>query len=170
MQRSRVQTRITRPLGSNVPSPRVGSARILLSVPSGIGHAMSIAICSIPPPRRRFNLFERMPAWLYLSPALVMISATVLVPLLYALWLSVHADGPNILVQTPFVGLKNYSAVFTSPDFIASGGRTFYFAAVSLAIQLPVGMAIALLLNEKFVGRNFLRALILIPGALPTIV
>jgi multiple sugar transport system permease protein len=99
-----------------------------------------------------------------------MIAGTVLVPLLYALWLSVHADGPNILVQTPFVGLKNYIAVFTSPDFIASAGRTFYFAAVSLSIQLPVGMAVALLLNEKFVGRNFLRALILIPWALPTIV
>jgi ABC-type sugar transport system permease subunit len=131
---------------------------------------MSIAICSTTPVRRRFNLFERAPAWLYLSPAIVMIAGTVLVPLLYALWLSVHADGPNILVQTPFVGLKNYIAVFTSPDFIASAGRTFYFAAVSLSIQLPVGMAVALLLNEKFVGRNFLRALILIPWALPTIV
>ena len=63
-----------------------------------------------------------------------MIAGTVLVPLLYALWLSVHADGPNILVQTPFVGLRNYIEVFTSPDFIASAGRTFYFAAVSLAV------------------------------------
>ena len=120
--------------------------------------------------RPRFNLFDAAPAWLYLSPALVMIAGIFLVPLLYALWLSVHAVNANILVRAPFVGFNNYIAVFTSPDFIASAGRTLYFAAVSFAIQLPLGMGIALLLNEKFVGRNILRALILIPWALPTIV
>jgi ABC-type sugar transport system permease subunit len=120
--------------------------------------------------RRRFSVLERAPAWLYLSPALFLIAGILLVPLLYALWLSVHAVEANILAPAPFVGLKNYVAVFTSPDFIASGGRTLYFAGVSLAIQLPLGMAIALLLNEQFVGRNFLRALILLPWALPTIV
>jgi multiple sugar transport system permease protein/N,N'-diacetylchitobiose transport system permease protein len=116
------------------------------------------------------NVFEVAPAWLYLAPALILVAGILLVPLLYAFWLSVHADNANILTWTPFVGLKNYISVFTSPDFIASASRTFYFAAVSLAIQLPLGMAIALLLNEKFIGRNILRALILIPWALPTIV
>ena len=131
---------------------------------------MSIAIRSTLPAGRRFNVLRGAPAWLYLWPALLLIVGVLLVPLLYALWLSVHAVEANILVPAPFVGLKNYIAVFTSPDFIASAGRTLYFAGVSLAIQLPLGMAIALLLNEQFVGRNLLRALILIPWALPTIV
>jgi ABC-type sugar transport system permease subunit len=131
---------------------------------------MSIAISTASTSRRRLNFLESAPAWLYLSPALALVSGILLVPLLYALWLSLHADNANILVRTPFVGLKNYISVFTSPDFIASAGRTFYFATVSLAVQLPLGMAIALLLDEKFVGRNVLRALILIPWALPTIV
>jgi ABC-type sugar transport system permease subunit len=131
---------------------------------------MSISIPTASTSRRRLNVLESAPAWFYLSPALVLVGGILLVPLLYAFWLSVHADSANILVWTPFVGLKNYISVFTSPDFIASAGRTFYFATVSLAIQLPLGMAIALLLNEKFIGRNVLRALILIPWALPTIV
>ena len=131
---------------------------------------MSIAISSASTSRRRLNVLESAPAWFYLSPALVLVGGILLVPLLYALWLSLHADNANILVPTAFVGLKNYISVFTSPDFIASAGRTFYFATVSLLLQLPLGMAIALLLNEKFVGRNVLRALILIPWALPTIV
>jgi ABC-type sugar transport system permease subunit len=131
---------------------------------------MSISIPTASTSRRRLNVLESAPAWFYLSPALVLVGGILLVPLLYAFWLSVHADSANILVWTPFVGLKNYISVFTSPDFIASAGRTFYFATVSLAIQLPLGMAIALVLNEKFIGRNVLRALILIPWALPTIV
>lgn len=118
---------------------------------------------------RGFRLREP-PAWFFLSPALVLLGCILLVPLAYAAYLSVHEVNGNILGAAPFVGLKNYVAVFTSPTFLSSAGRTLYFAGVSLLVQFPLGLAIALLLNERFVGRNVLRALILIPWALPTIV
>lgn len=106
----------------------------------------------------------------FLLPALILVGCMLLAPLGYALMLSVHDVRGNILGAAPFVGLKNYHAVFTTPTFIASCGRTLYFAVVSLLVQFPLGMLVALLLNERFVGRDLLRALILIPWALPTIV
>lgn len=120
--------------------------------------------------QRSSGLLREPPAILFLSPALLLIGFILIVPLGYAAYLSLHDVQGNILAPSPFVGLKNYAAVFTSPTFLASTGRTFYFAFVSLAIQLPFGIAVALLLNERFYGRNILRALILIPWALPTIV
>ncbi len=110
------------------------------------------------------------PAILFLSPAMLLIAFVLIVPLCYAAYLSLHDVKGNVLAPSPFVGLSNYVAVFTSPTFLASTGRTLYFAFVSLAIQFPLGIAVALLLNEQFHGRNILRALILIPWALPTIV
>ncbi len=106
----------------------------------------------------------------FLTPAMLLIAFVLILPLGYAAYLSVHDVQGNILAQSPFVGLGNYVAVFTSPTFLASTGRTLYFAFVSLAIQFPLGILVALLLNEQFLGRNILRALILIPWALPTIV
>lgn len=120
--------------------------------------------------QRSSSSLREPPAILFLSPALLLIGFILIVPLGYAAYLSVHDVQGNILAPSPFVGLKNYASVFTSPTFLASTGRTLYFASVSLAIQFPLGIAVALLLNEQFHGRNILRALILIPWALPTIV
>ena len=119
--------------------------------------------------KRPVRLHEPSPVP-FLLPTFVLVGTMLLVPLGYALYLSLHDVRGNILGAAPFVGFNNYLAVFTTPAFLASCGRTLYFAAVSMLVQFPLGMLIALLLNERFVGRNVLRALILIPWALPTIV
>lgn len=111
-----------------------------------------------------------VPAWLYISPAYVLITGVLVVPVTYAAWLSVHEVRANIWDVGPFVGLANYALLIASPDFQAAAWRTLYFVAVSLAIQLPAGLAIALLLNRAFPGRGLVRALVLVPWALPTIV
>jgi ABC-type sugar transport system permease subunit len=105
-----------------------------------------------------------------LSPALVLVAGVVLVPLAYAGWLSLHDVSANPAAAMPYVGLNNYLTVARSAALRNAVGNTVYFAAASLVLQLPLGLAIALLLNEDFRGRNLVRALILIPWALPTIV
>lgn len=103
-------------------------------------------------------------------PAFLAIGVVFIAPLSYALWLSVHDVQANIGVMGAFVGFDNFRKALSSPDFYAATWRTVYFLVVSIGLQVPLGILIALLLNQKFVGQNILRAVILIPWAVPTIV
>lgn len=71
---------------------------------------------------------------------------------------------------THYVWLDNYLYALTDPDFRAAFARTLYFTVVSVAIEGAIGVLVALLLNQRFVGRNVLRVLVILPWALPTIV
>lgn len=123
----------------------------------------------LPRPRQRAAQ-ERTLAATLLLPTLLIVGVTVLVPLMYAFWLSLHNVPANPRAERPFVGLENYISILQTPAFLSALRNTVYFALVSLAIQIPIGLAIALLLDQEFKGRNLVRALILIPWALPTIV
>lgn len=117
------------------------------------------------------NKREQRLAYGLLTPALVVILVTVFVPLVMTLIDSLKYY--NLLDQsrgTPFIGLENYSKLLVNPDFWASLSRTIYFTIVSLVLELVIGIALAVLLNSPFRGRWFLRTIIIIPWAVPTIV
>jgi multiple sugar transport system permease protein/N,N'-diacetylchitobiose transport system permease protein len=111
----------------------------------------------------------------YLLPSFIVIFGVILYPLAYALFISFidltrnvrKLDDPSLW---NFVGLENYRAVLADPEFWHTLGRTFYFTVVSVGLEFALGMAFALLLNEKFAGRGIVRGLMLIPWAFPTIV
>jgi multiple sugar transport system permease protein/N,N'-diacetylchitobiose transport system permease protein len=113
---------------------------------------------------------ERLLALALVFPTIVVVVGVSLGPLLFAGWLSLHDVGINFLGDKPFVGLRNYAEIVENRAFREAIYRTVQFAAVSLLLQLPLGMAGAVLLNQKFAGRNVVRALILIPWAIPTVV
>jgi multiple sugar transport system permease protein len=69
-----------------------------------------------------------------------------------------------------WVGLENFAYALTDPDFRQAFFRSLYFAFVSVGIEVVLGVLVALLLNQQFAGRPFVRALIVLPWALPTIV
>src|SRR5262249_28736327 len=99
----------------------------------------------------------RLPLLLTL-PTLLVVFLVIGVPLVYSLVLSLHRI--NVLTKRwVFVGLQNYTDILPSPDFLAALGRTAYFAAVTVIGGLVLGMAIALILNMSFPGRNFLRSI-----------
>lgn len=92
-------------------------------------------------------------------------------PLARTLWLSftdaaLVGDG----VTPAWVGADNFIYALTDPDFQAALWRTLYFTLVSVAFEGVIGVLVALLLNQKFHGRNVLRVLVILPWALPTIV
>ena len=60
--------------------------------------------------------------------------------------------------------------MFTQPGFVADLGHTVLFTVVSVAIELVVGLALAVVLNKSFQGRGLVRAAILVPWAVPTVV
>ena len=114
---------------------------------------------------------EHRQAWVLLAPMVIMMLLLTAWPLLRTLWLSFTdaalintGTGPN------YIGLDNYLYALTDPDFRDAFGRTLYFTVVSVAIEGVLGVLVALLLNQKFVGRNILRVLVILPWALPTIV
>jgi ABC-type sugar transport system permease subunit len=70
----------------------------------------------------------------------------------------------------PFVGLSNYADAFRDPRFWGALGHTAFFAAVSVSLELLVGLWFALALNRAFKGRGLVRAAVLVPWAIPTVV
>ena len=112
---------------------------------------------------------ERDGFWLLL-PAIAVIFVITLLPVIFTFILS-FTDTPlsNPSPQN-FVGIKNYLGFLLSKDFWNSIWRTFYFTSVSVGLELILGLGIALLINSKPIGWQFLRASLIIPWAVPTIV
>jgi multiple sugar transport system permease protein len=107
--------------------------------------------------------------WLLLAPSLLLIGGLILYPILYNLWLSFFDKHAFMPVQA-FVGLRHYRYFATDPEFWSSFYYGVVYAAVTMAFQLVLGVAAALLLNEAFRGRNLLRGVVLFPYLIPTIV
>ena len=68
------------------------------------------------------------------------------------------------------VGFQNYTDLFTDPVAMGSLQRTIVFVAASVALELLIGLVMALMMNEVVHGRGVLRAAVLIPWAIPTVV
>ncbi|HET9955303.1 MAG TPA: extracellular solute-binding protein, partial [Polyangiaceae bacterium] len=108
---------------------------------------------------------------LLIAPTLLCVVLLTLVPLWSAIADSLHAhDLRKPWLGRPFVGLANYSEVFGAGRFWGALVRTTLFTLVSVSLELVAGLAGALLLARTFRGRGLMRALALLPWALPTVV
>ena len=114
---------------------------------------------------------EQRQAWVLLAPMIIVMLLLTAWPLLRTIWLSFTDAALIGSGETPgWIGLENYVYALTDPDFQTSILRTLYFTVVSVAFEGVIGVLVALLLNQKFAGRNVLRVLVILPWALPTIV
>ncbi len=110
-------------------------------------------------------------AWIMLTPALIIVFGAVGYPLLRTLLLSFTSSRLTALAQPlEFVGLQNYLGALTNTGFQEAAAHTVYFVLVSVFLELLLGVLVALLLNQEFVGRNIVRVLLIVPLALPTVV
>ncbi|MEM2982297.1 MAG: sugar ABC transporter permease, partial [Candidatus Bathyarchaeia archaeon] len=102
-------------------------------------------------------------AYIFMLPAIFSITILSIYPILYSFWLSLL----DYVLTKPgpyeFVGIKNYIDVLGSDYFLRSFGITMKFALETVRMELLIGLALALILNESFKGRGGARALILIP-------
>ena len=97
------------------------------------------------------------------APALVAMLLVMGFPLLYLLYMSFHRWSLISFTPPHFNGVENFTALASDDRFIASLWRTLYFTALGLASNLPAGLGIALLLDQRFPTRNLLRALLILP-------
>jgi ABC-type sugar transport system permease subunit len=105
-----------------------------------------------------------------LAPAMAVFVAITGFPLVYNLWNSLHEVDLADPSASEFVGADNYTALFTDPEFLAALARTTVYTVVSVAVQTAIALGVALVLHKKFRGRGFVRAAVLIPWAVPTVV
>ena len=109
--------------------------------------------------------------WAYVAPALAIVLLVALFPLGWTLWESLHRHDLRMpWLGRPFVGLANYAEILRDARFWGALGHTAFFAVTSIALELVLGLFLALVLNETFRGRGFVRAAVLVPWAIPTVV
>lgn len=108
--------------------------------------------------------------YLLLLPAVVLVLGLVLYPVGYSFWLSLHSKHAYMPIQN-WVGLENFLFFLTDYEgFWRSLWLGTIYAFGTVTLQVVVGVAAALVLNETFIGRGFIRGLTLFPYMLPTIV
>ncbi|PDT83869.1 sugar ABC transporter permease [Sinorhizobium sp. BJ1] len=108
-------------------------------------------------------------AWLLMLPLLVVMIGVIGWPLVDTVRLS-FTDAKLVGTAGRFVGIDNYERMLTGSNFQRALGTTTWFAVVSVAAEMVLGVLAALLLNQRFRGRTALRALMILPWALPTVV
>lgn len=126
----------------------------------------------MPKERRPLTLQDRQArlAWLFLAPCVAVLLAIGLYPLLVTFQLSftnTHAFTP---ADTQWAGTANFTRLLSESDFREALRNTIVFTVVSVSLEFFLGLGIALLIDSEFRARNFTRAAILIPWALPTVV
>jgi len=118
----------------------------------------------------KLRLHSPLTPYLMCSPYLLLLCAFVLGPAVYGIWISLH-DWDFMLPSKPFVGLQNYkdladptSVIFQNFWHGMRATAIFTVASVPFLVLIPLGIAI--MLNRRFRGRSFFRAVIFAPFVL----
>jgi ABC-type sugar transport system permease subunit len=113
--------------------------------------------------------FWRPGPFVFLLPTRASIGAIAIYPVLLGLWLSLR-DTTLASPTDNFVGLGNYSQIFSDSQFWNAWIHTIQFTAASTSLETLFGLMMALILAEQFRGRGIVRAAMLVPWAIPTVV
>jgi trehalose/maltose transport system permease protein len=122
--------------------------------------------------RRRTKLQRRQTrlAWLLLAPALAVVALVALYPLGKTVYQSFTDQEFLGLTPTSWVGLQNYRDLWHDTFFRHSIWVTVKFTLITVAFEFVLGLIIALVVNSSFKGRGLMRAVMLVPWAIPTVV
>ncbi|WP_372461306.1 carbohydrate ABC transporter permease [Microbacterium aurantiacum] len=111
----------------------------------------------------------RLEVLLMVGPAVVFFVGFVIFPVIMAAYYGFFrwsGFGPAI----DFVGLRNYFVIFSDPNFQAALGHNVFIVVMSLIMQGPVAILLALLLNRKMRGQSVIRVLIFVPYVIAEVV
>ena len=100
---------------------------------------------------------------------MVLVLGLILYPVVYSGWLSFHNKHAYLPIET-FIGFSNFAAMFSDGEFWRSIELGAIYGIGSVGLQILVGVSAALLLNETFIGRTFIRGVALFPYMVPTVV
>jgi multiple sugar transport system permease protein len=115
--------------------------------------------------RGRRQLMAACEPWFYLSPALLFIFVCLFVPLVLGVSYSFYQFGA---FHSEFVGFDQYRRMLSDTELGQALINTLWWTAASLVLQLVFGLGLALLLNEEFLGRPVVQAVVFLPWAVPS--
>lgn len=104
------------------------------------------------------------------APAVLVMLAVTAYPLLHAVWLSLQRYDLRFPAERAFIGLDNYLSVLGSPVWWQALSNTAVITVASVTLELLLGMALALLMHRAVFGRNLVRAVLLVPYGIITVV
>src|SRR5215216_1949558 len=113
---------------------------------------------------------ERRLGWMLCAPAVIAMLLVTAYPIGYAIVLSLQHIDLRFPEQGGWVGLDNYEAVLTSSLWWTDVLNTVIITVVSVAIELAIGMALALIMDRAIFGRGLVRTSVLIPYGIVTVV
>src|SRR5262245_52539184 len=108
---------------------------------------------------------QRFPAS-WLLPALLPVALMTIYPIGYALWTSLHSV-LLLFPDTPFSGIDNYVRVLTSEYFLDALGNSLVFTVIAAPLVVVLGTLTALFLQDRFLGSQIVRSIVLLPWVLP---
>ena len=107
---------------------------------------------------------ERHPVPVFTLPSVVAVALLMAFPVGYTLYMSVHSWYASSVTSPHFIGLENFRRAFVEDDrFRNALWLTVYFTALATALQLVLGVSLALVLNRPFRGKGLVRSIFLLP-------
>jgi multiple sugar transport system permease protein len=136
----------------------VGPASLARSAPAAAGRSLTLR-----------GVLEREGAfsWLMLAPGVLFLLAFVAYPFFYGIFLSLEER--RVASSGVFVGLANFASLAQDPVFWRVARNTFLYTTVATIVKMVGGLAMALVINQQFRGKNLARAFLLLPFIVPTV-
>ncbi|GIP31616.1 carbohydrate ABC transporter permease [Paenibacillus sp. J2TS4] len=105
----------------------------------------------------------------FLLPGLIIFAVVIVIPTVLAIQYSFY-QADSFVNGATFIGMDNYVHIFEDQRFWNGLGRTIFYAGATVGLQMIVGIAIALVLNQTFKGNNILRGISVVPYIIPVVV
>ena len=107
---------------------------------------------------------DKFASWMFLVPTMIFLGITALLPLLYSLYLRFFRLKLNLPNAVPeFIGFGNYIKMFSDPTLLTSTGNTLLFAVVSVALEVVIGLFLAMALCSDKMWARICTSIFLIP-------
>jgi len=108
-----------------------------------------------------------MAPYILMAPAVLVLLFMIGYPLLYGVNLSFTNMNLMHFKNYTYVGLNNYISILTDMEFYTTALRTVIWTIINVFFSVLIGVFLAVLLNRKLPGKNFLRILLMLPWAIP---
>lgn len=109
-------------------------------------------------------------AWIFLAPTIIIVFSVAAYPLFNTIYATFFDGRLGSSREWEFVGLSNYVTLLSSSQWWEAVFNTIRFTVASVALELFLGLGIAVVVNSKFPGRGLMRTAMLVPWAIPTAV
>jgi multiple sugar transport system permease protein len=119
---------------------------------------------------RRADSERQLLGWLFVAPAIVLVVLLVLYPMVHGFQQSIESGGFLFGEKPGYVGLRNYKDVINDPVSRDAMRHTLEYVVLAVALEMVLGIFVAVTLHRVFRGRGFVLAVLILPWALPSVV